>query len=127
MKTAELVIVSDQISSGAQAIAAEVRSAAGALVAAERAARIGAQAAGQDEVPEIARAVATQAMEQPAVSLETVSATAVAGQLPTGFTLSSPGMMVNFIMFSLMTAGMAVIMERKNGTLRRLMTTRVRR
>jgi ABC-2 type transport system permease protein len=30
-------------------------------------------------------------------------------------------------MFSLMTAGMAVIMERKNGTLRRLMTTRVRR
>lgn len=124
---AELVIVSDQISSGAQAIAAEVRSAAGALVAAERAARIGAQAAGQDEVPEIARAVATQAMEQPAVSLETVSATAVAGQLPTGFTLSSPGMMVNFIMFSLMTAGMAVIMERKNGTLRRLMTTRVRR
>ena len=36
-------------------------------------------------------------------------------------------MMVNFIMFSLMTAGMAMIMERKNGTLRRLMTTRVRR
>jgi ABC-2 type transport system permease protein len=35
--------------------------------------------------------------------------------------------MVNFILFSLMTAGMAVIMERKNGTLRRLMTTRVRR
>ena len=30
-------------------------------------------------------------------------------------------------MFSLMTAGMAVIMERKNGTLRRLMTTRLRR
>ena len=55
------------------------------------------------------------------------AAGAAAGQIPSGFTLSSPGMMVNFIMFSLMTAGMAMIMERKNGTLRRLMTTRVRR
>ncbi|MEE4275063.1 MAG: ABC transporter permease [Thermoleophilia bacterium] len=124
---AELVVVSDQTSSGAQAIAAEVRSAAGDLVAADRAARLGAQAAGQSEVPEAARAVATQAMAQPAVALTSVGAAAAAGQVPTGFTLSSPGMMVNFIMFSLMTAGIAVVMERKNGTLRRLVTTRVRR
>ena len=41
--------------------------------------------------------------------------------------LSSPGMMVNFIMFSLLTAGIALIVERQNGTLQRLMTTRVRR
>ncbi len=124
---AELVIVGDQASSGAQAIAAEIRAAAGDLVAANRAARVGAQAAGETEVPAMAQAVATQAMEQPAVSLETVAAGTAAGQIPTGFTLSSPGMMVNFVMFSLMTAGMAMIMERKNGTLRRLMTTRVRR
>lgn len=124
---AELVIVGDQTSSGAQAIASEIRAAAGDLVAANRAARIGAQAAGETDVPAMAQAVATQAMEQPAVSLKTVAAGAAAGQIPTGFTLSSPGMIVNFIMFSLMTAGMAMIMERKNGTLRRLMTTRVRR
>lgn len=124
---AELVIVGDQTSSGAQAIASEIRAAAGDLVAANRAARIGAEAAGETDVPAMAQAVATQAMEQPAVSLKTVAAGAAAGQIPTGFTLSSPGMIVNFIMFSLMTAGMAMIMERKNGTLRRLMTTRVRR
>jgi ABC-2 type transport system permease protein len=124
---AELVVVGDQTSSGAQAIAAQIRAAAGDLVAANRAVRVGVQAAGETEVPAMAQAVATQAMEQPAVSLKTVAAGAAAGQIPTGFTLSSPGMMVNFIMFSLMTAGMAVIMERKNGTLRRLMTTRVRR
>ena len=124
---AKLVIVSDQGSSGAQAIAAEIRAAAGDLVAANRAARIGAQASGQTGVPVMALAVATQTMAEPAVSLKTVAAGAAAGQIPTGFTLSSPGMMVNFILFSLMTAGMAVIMERKNGTLRRLMTTRVRR
>jgi ABC-2 type transport system permease protein len=135
-ESAQLVIVSDQASSGAQAIAAEVRAAAGDLVAANRAAQVGAAAAadarGLDdaeatEVPAMALAVATQAMERPAVTLKIVRAGAAAGQVPTGFTLSSPGMMVNFILFSLMTAGMAMIMERKNGTLRRLMTTRVRR
>jgi ABC-2 type transport system permease protein len=133
---AELVVVSDQASSGAQAIAAEIRAAAGDLVAANRAAQVGAAAAAEarglqdaeaTEAPAMALAVATQAMEQPAVSLAIVHAGAAAGQVPSGFTLSSPGMMVNFIMFSLMTAGMAMIMERKNGTLRRLMTTRVRR
>jgi ABC-type multidrug transport system permease subunit len=36
-------------------------------------------------------------------------------------------MLVNFIMFSLTTAGVALIVERRNGTLQRLMTTRVRR
>jgi ABC-2 type transport system permease protein len=35
--------------------------------------------------------------------------------------------MVNFILFSLMTAGIALIVERQNGTLQRLMTTRLRR
>ncbi len=124
---AELVVVSDPASSGAQAVAAEIRAAAGRLVAADRAARVGAEAAGSTEVPEMARAIATQAMEQPAVSLDVVPAGAAAGQIPTGFVLSSPGMMVNFIMFSLMTAGIALIMERRNGTLQRLMTTRVRR
>jgi len=140
---AQLTVVSDPASSGAQAAAAEIRAAAGRLVAADRAAVVGAEAAqaaqgdqgadqggqgaGQTEVPAMAQAIATQAMEEPAVSLKTVQAGAAAGQIPTGFVLSSPGMMVNFIMFSLLTAGMALIMERRYGTLRRLMTTRVRR
>ena len=136
-RPAELVVVSDTASSGAQAAAAEIRAAAGRLAAANRAAIVGVEAAegaGQDAqgagptvVPPMAQAIATQVMEEPAVSLEVVPAGAAAGQIPTGFVLSSPGMMVNFIMFSLMTAGIALILERRNGTLQRLMTTRLRR
>jgi len=131
---AELTVVSDPTSSGAQAAAAEIRAVAGRLVAADRAATVGVRAAragdgdgGPVEAPATARAVAAQTMEDPAVSLKTVQAGQAAGQIPTGFVLSSPGMLVNFIMFSLLTAGIALIMERRNGTLRRLMTTRVRR
>ncbi|HOT24229.1 MAG TPA: ABC transporter permease [Thermoleophilia bacterium] len=141
-RRAGLVVVSDQTSSGAQAIIAEIRAVAGGLVAADRAARVGVATAAklkgegdgkldsearQTEITATAQRLATQAMAQPAVTLRTVRAGAAAGQVPTGFTLSSPGMIVNFIMFSLMTAGMGVIMERRNGTLRRLMTTRMRR
>ena len=68
-----------------------------------------------------------QALAHPAVSTKVVEAGAAAGQTPSGFVLSSPGMMVNFILFSLMTAGIALIVERQNGTLQRLMTTRLRR
>jgi ABC-2 type transport system permease protein len=74
-----------------------------------------------------ARPVVTQALERPAVSTKGVEAGTAAGQTPSGFILSSPGMMVNFILFSLMTAGIALIIERQNGTLQRLMTTRLRR
>jgi ABC-2 type transport system permease protein len=85
-----------------------------------------AEAARAQALP-AARAAAAQAMDRPAVTTRAVQAGAAAGQIPSGFVLSSPGMMVNFIMFSLTTAGIALIMERRNGTLQRLMTTRVRR
>ena len=74
-----------------------------------------------------ARPVVAQALASPAASTKVVEAGAAANQTPSGFVLSSPGMMVNFILFSLMTAGIALIVERQNGTLQRLMTTRLRR
>ena len=98
--------MSDPTSSGAQAATAEIRAAAGRLVAANRAAVVGAEAAqaaqgdqgadqggqgaGQTDVPAMAQAIATQAMEQPAVSLTTVQAGAAAGQIPTGFVRAPP-------------------------------------
>jgi ABC-2 type transport system permease protein len=45
-------------------------------------------------------------------------------EVPSGFDLTSPGMIVNFILFSVSTAGIALIMERREGTLQRLFTTR---
>jgi ABC-2 type transport system permease protein len=141
---AELTIVSTPGSSGAFAVSNEVKTAAGRIAAASRAALVGVDAAAayalqasrgpgvtretwSEEALPAARAVAAQAMDHPAVTIKAVQAGAAAGQIPGGFVLSSPGMMVNFIMFSLTTAGIALIVERRNGTLQRLMTTRVRR
>jgi ABC-2 type transport system permease protein len=74
-----------------------------------------------------ARPITAQALAHPAATIKVVEAGTAAGQVPTGFVLSSPGMLINFILFSITTAGVALIVERKDFTLMRLMTTRVRR
>jgi ABC-2 type transport system permease protein len=137
---ATLTIVATQGSNGASTVASEVRSLAGQQVTTELASRAAAEAvwatrsypAGADDtlIPrsaEQARPIVAQALAAPAAATKVVEAGAAANQTPTGFVLSSPGMMVNFILFSLMTAGIALITERQNGTLQRLMTTRLRR
>jgi ABC-2 type transport system permease protein len=40
-----------------------------------------------------------------------------------GFTQSSPGMMVQFAIFGLITSAMVLVLERKSGALKRLLTT----
>jgi ABC-2 type transport system permease protein len=137
---AGLTIVATQGTSGASTVASEVRTLAGEQVTVELASRAAAEAVWQTrsmpagawdgvvaESAKQARPVVTQALEHPAVSTRVVEAGAAAGQVPSGFILSSPGMMVNFVLFSLMTAGIALIIERQNGTLQRLMTTRLRK
>ncbi|HTX70142.1 MAG TPA: ABC transporter permease [Thermoleophilia bacterium] len=139
-KPASLTVVATQGSSGASTAATEVRSLAGRQVAVELASRAAAQAvwatravrngtreAAVAELAARAKPVVAQALDHPAVSTKVVEAGSAANQTPTGFVLSSPGMMVNFILFSLMTAGIALISERQDGTLQRLMTTRLRR
>jgi ABC-2 type transport system permease protein len=136
---ADLTIVSTQGNSGAMTAASEIRTLASDQVTVELASRAAAEAAvpqkgiatGRQQAVEQAaaqaRPVVEQALASPAVGTKVVEAGTAAGQTPGGFVLSSPGMMVNFILFSLMTAGIALIVERQNGTLQRLMTTRLRR
>jgi len=69
-----------------------------------------------------ARPVAAASAHPPGRHHQTNPAGTSAGQVPSGFVLSSPGNLVNFIMFSLTTTGVALIVERRNGTLQRLMT-----
>jgi ABC-2 type transport system permease protein len=143
-READLTIVATQGSSGASTVASEIRTLASDQVTVELAARAASQAvwqtrshppAGPGETEseqglydvDQARPVVAQALASPAVGTKVVEAGAAANQTPSGFVLSSPGMMVNFILFSLMTAGIALIIERQNGTLQRLMTTRLRR
>jgi ABC-2 type transport system permease protein len=140
-KQADLTIVSTQGNSGAMTAASEVRTIAGDQVTVELAARAASQAVWQTRSHPAgtggtqqglydvgrARPVVEQALASPAAGTKVVEAGAAANQTPSGFVLSSPGMMVNFILFSLMTAGIALIIERQNGTLQRLMTTRLKR
>ncbi len=140
-RPAELTLVSVAGSSGAQTVQTEVTALAGELAAGERAAQAAVAVAGtpsgsdpgtpeqalKDAALLMARPLAAQSLAQPVATVKVIEAGTAAGQIPTGFVLSSPGMLVNFILFSLLTAGIALIQERRNFTLLRLMTTRVRR
>ncbi len=139
-KPVTLTVVGVSGSTGVQAVQTEVSSLAGRQAVLERAAQAAAAAAGkpigqpQTSVANLtaaalamARPLAQQSLAHPVATLRVVQAGAAAGQVPTGFDLSSPGMLINFIMFSLLTAGIALIQERQNFTLLRLMTTQVHR
>jgi ABC-2 type transport system permease protein len=135
-RPATVTVVGLSGSTGAQTLQTLVQSLAGRVVTGEQAARAAADAvptAGlsgsnvREGMLLMARPLAAEALAHPAATVKVVEAGAAAGQVPSGFVLSSPGMLINFILFSLMTAGIALIQERKNFTLQRLVTTRVRR
>ena len=140
-RPAELTLVSTAGSTGAQTVQTEVTALAGELVAGERAAQAavavartlpssdsgGGEQALKDAALLMARPLAAQSLAHPVATVKVIEAGTAAGQIPNGFVLSSPGMLVNFILFSLLTAGVALIQERRNFTLLRLMTTHVRR
>ena len=125
-RPATLTVVGVSGSSGAQTATTEIDALAGQAVAAERAAGAAVTTVEAAALAK-ARPITAQALAHPAATIKVVEAGAAAGQVPSGFVLSSPGMMINVILFSLTTAGVALIVERKNFTLMRLMTTRVRR
>ena len=139
-RPATVTVVGVSGSTAAQTAQTEITALAGRVVAAEQAAQAAVDAAGagaggaqasaaqlREAALLMARPLATQALARPAATIKVVQAGAAAGQFPSGFVLSSPGMLINFILFSLMSAGIALIQERKNFTLQRLVTTRVRR
>ncbi len=71
---------------------------------------------------------AIAAWQQPPLTVAVMKATGTTtknGQsdLPSGFTQASPGMMVQFAVFGLITSAMVLVMERKSRTLQRLLTT----
>jgi len=81
-------------------------------------------------VLEASLAQATSAWEQPALTvvLEPATGAQVAkGRTPGGFQQSSPGMIVQFAIFSLITSSMVLVLERKEGNLRRMLTAPIHR
>ncbi len=57
---------------------------------------------------------------------QAVQAATEGGQVPGGFAQSSPGMMVQFAVFGLITSAMVLVLERKTGALKRLLATPTR-
>ena len=73
-------------------------------------------------------AQASAAWQQPAVAVAlepAAGAQAEQSKTPSGFVQSSPGMLVQFAVFGLITSAMVLVLERKSKTLQRLLTTPV--
>ena len=68
--------------------------------------------------------------KQPPLRVDVERATGGAipeAEAPSGFAQSSPGMMVQFAIFGLITSAMVLVLERKSGALKRLLTTPINR
>jgi len=133
-RRAELTVVRDAGSSGAQTAEQEVRTLAGQQAVQTRAATAATEAVAQaygienaDRLRRDAAQAVAQSLSAPAVTVGTVQSGSSGGEVPSGFDLTSTGMIINFVLFSTMTAGVALIMERRSGTLQRLLTTRASR
>ncbi|MGD8632833.1 MAG: ABC transporter permease [Anaerolineales bacterium] len=72
--------------------------------------------------------LAVEAWQHPPVTLHTEMGIAQDAQgVEMGFTQSSPGMIVQFAIFGLITSAMVLVIERKSGAMKRLLTTPMRR
>jgi ABC-2 type transport system permease protein len=112
------------IQSAGKRLLGSVQSARLAAEAAEQQ-RPFADAAARDRFLADALTLAGDAWQQPdlAVVLQPAGVGASTPQVAEGFTQSSPGMLVMFSVFSLITSAMVLAIERKGGTLQRMLTT----
>jgi ABC-2 type transport system permease protein len=131
---ATLTVVGTAGSSGVQTTLQAVSTAANRLVIAGRAARVAVETAGltvpagqEAALLQKAETLVNAQLDNPPLSVTTVDAGMTTGKEARGFDLSSPGMLINWILFSLLTAGTALVSERRSRALQRLLTTRVSR
>jgi ABC-2 type transport system permease protein len=123
-----LTIIRVQASTGAQSAEEEVRAALERVGNARSAAQVALEVTESSGDRAAAALSAAQAsLATPALEVTVQESGSEAGQIPRGFDQSSPGMVVNFIMFSLLTAATGMVMERRTMALPRLMTTRTPR
>jgi ABC-2 type transport system permease protein len=131
-----LTAVADQATTAGQTAYHGIETAVSRLMSAVKTARISAEeyAAGEGFASDAAQAayladavdLAVAAWQQPPLRVATEQATAAAAQgdeVPSGFDQASPGMMVQFAIFGLITSAMVLVVERKTGALKRLLTT----
>ncbi|MEJ2210073.1 MAG: ABC transporter permease [Anaerolineae bacterium] len=145
--TPQLTVVADQATTRGQTALSGIETAVSRFRGALETARISAEAyagasapgaGGEGLADEAARsaylrqavALAIGEWQAPPLRVATEQATgAVADgdEVPGGFAQSSPGMIVQFAVFGLITSAMVLVLERKTGALKRLLTTPTRR
>lgn len=126
-----LQVIMDQSQPAGQTVARALEMVTGRLLAAVEAAHISRQLLqsqnGQDGLEQ-----ALYAWEKPALTVAVEKATGNASQnneasSSSGFAQASSGMMVQFSIFGLITSAMVLLLERKSGTLQRLLSSPISR
>ena len=130
-----LEVIADKNQPAGQTASRALETVTGRLVGAVEVAHISLAAAEAqnrqiDLQQSLAEAIA--AWEEPALTVAVEKATGNTTQdemetVINGFAQSSPGMMVQFSIFGLITAAMVLVLERKSGTLQRLLSSPIRR
>jgi ABC-2 type transport system permease protein len=125
-----LSILADQSSTGGQAAAAAIQTALTRIFSLAKTANLATKSIGATNPTVIANTVqqASQAWRAPAITIAIEAATAVKTPVPSNpFAQLSPGMIVQFAIFGLITSAMILVIERKTRTLQRLLTTSISR
>ncbi len=124
---ARLTVVRVLGSTGSQSVEEAVRAAADRLASERLAAAVAVRTV--EDSPRAAQVgeIVSGLLERPALTIAAKESGSKAGQIPRGFDQSSPGMLVNWVMFSLLTVATGLVMERKTGALRRLLGTHASR
>lgn len=141
-KAASLEVIADQGTTGGRTAVNPLNTISGRLLGAVESANISVQAY-QDQVGfqddasrqayfEEAFREAVGAWSDPPLTVQVEQGTGQASQSSqingnSGFVQSSAGMIVQFAIFGLISSGMILVLERKNGALQRLLTTPISR
>lgn len=85
--------------------------------------RAGQGAQADQEFQQEGLSLAVAAWQDPPIEINSVMGGAKSAEVEMGFSQSSPGMIVQFAIFGLITSAMVLVLERKSGAMKRLLTT----
>lgn len=125
----KLEVILDQSQPASQTVSRALETVTGRLLGAVEAAHISASAVKQTNIHDsVAQAIA--AWQKPALLVLVEKGTGASENQAVssgGFAQASAGMMVQFSIFGLITSAMVLVLERKSGTLQRLLSSPIRR
>jgi ABC-2 type transport system permease protein len=126
-----LDVILDQNQPSSQTVSRALETVSGRLLGAVEAAHISQNGHQQNNLND-SLAEAISAWQEPALTVSVVKATNNAVQKKdttsvSGYSQASAGMMVQFSIFGLITSAMVLVLERKSGTLQRLLSSPIRK